>query len=204
MKKMLKTFNGGVYQYFIDNYSPVMYKGAEIISTKDVKYYLRNHIGKYFMENITSNPKVDFLNLWNDFVETHKKMLFDSYDTLSLEYNPIENYRRTEEITHGSHVDVETINRGQKHSTNTDTTQPYAYNSESYSNGEKVTTDTTHDTSMDSTTTDIGEYKDNTLTYGNIGVTTSQQMIEAEIKLNQYNLAKWFINLFVFENLFYC
>lgn len=125
------------------------------------------------------------------------------YKTLSLEYNPIENYSMTEtenvQDTHKGTIE----SNGNNTNTYTETTlvndtsnnQLWGFNSTDSVNSDKQTGDTTRDveSTMDSThkntdreTKDITS--DRTLKRsGNIGVTTSQQMIESERQLWLWN-----------------
>lgn len=125
------------------------------------------------------------------------------YKTLSLEYNPIENYSMTEtENVQDTHKGTLESN-GNNTNTYTETTlvndtsnnQLWGFNSTDSVNSDKQTGDTTRDvdSTMDSThkNTD-SETKnitsDRTLKRsGNIGVTTSQQMIESERQLWLWN-----------------
>lgn len=125
------------------------------------------------------------------------------YKTLSLEYNPIENYSMTEtENVQDTHKGTLESN-GNNTNTYTETTivndtsnnQLWGFNSTDSVNSDKQTGDTTRDveSTMDSThkNTDM-ETKDITSDRtlkrsGNIGVTTSQQMIESERQLWLWN-----------------
>lgn len=123
------------------------------------------------------------------------------WDTLSFEYNPIENYKMTEEmdgdttdITYGN-TETDTLVHG-KTQTRTDNltevseTGIQGFNSASYSASDKYTTDNTGTQTYADTGTDTNtkartgkdtHERNYTLTRsGNIGVTTSQQMIESE------------------------
>lgn len=125
------------------------------------------------------------------------------YKTLSLEYNPIENYSMTEtENVQDSHRGTLESN-GTDSNINTENTivndtsnnQLWGFNSTDSVNSDKQIGDTTRtiDGSMNAThkntdteTKDITS--DRTLKRsGNIGVTTSQQMIESERKLWLWN-----------------
>ena len=125
------------------------------------------------------------------------------YKTLLLEYNPIENYSMTEtENVQDSHRGTLESN-GNNSNTNTENTivngtsnnQLWGFNSTNSVNSDKQIDDTTRniDVSMNSThkntdteTKDITS--DRTLKRsGNIGVTTSQQMIESERQLWLWN-----------------
>lgn len=132
------------------------------------------------------------------------------YKVLSAEYNPIENYSMTEEETPDiTRTETPNITRGKTTSAKSDFTvttdadtasDVYGFNSNSpvpqgESNG-KSTVTTQGDADKNVTTeneTETGtrterETGKRTLTRsGNIGVTTSQQMLESEIKLWEWN-----------------
>ena len=154
------------------------------------------------------------------------RRLFDfdrMYESLRMEYSPIENYDRIEDIKReykDSGTDTETLTLGSSttssHSgTDTDSTQGSgsnekgvsAYNEDGYTNREKDTethnsnntqtynsTVTNTGSGSDKTQTDYGKQRtetENTRIHGNIGVTTSQQMIESEISLRaKYDIYK--------------
>ena len=125
------------------------------------------------------------------------------YKTLSLEYNPIENYSMTEtenvQDSHKGTVESDTTDT----STNTENTivndtannQLWGFNSTDSVNSDRQVGDTTRNVNdtrnathknTDTETKDITS--DRTLKRsGNIGVTTSQQMIESERQLWLWN-----------------
>lgn len=125
------------------------------------------------------------------------------YKTLSLEYNPIENYSMTEtenvQDTHKGTIESNGNNTDTYIETtlvdDTSNNQLWGFNSTDSVNSDRQTGDTTRDveSTMDSThkntdreTKDITS--DRTLKRsGNIGVTTSQQMIESERQLWLWN-----------------
>ena len=138
------------------------------------------------------------------------RRLFDferMYEALRVEYSPIENYDRKENTTRNyenSGTDKESTTLG---STTTSTNigsndnenKVSAYNESDYTNREKDTQ------SYNSTLTNTGSGTDVTQTeyglkrkeveeirvHGNIGVTTSQQMIESEMSLRaKYDIYK--------------
>lgn len=134
---------------------------------------------------------------------------------LELEYNPIENYDRQEEWTdartgQGITNSTSTSDGGHTlntHSESTDETGKSAFDSSEYSPYEK-----NHDST---TSEDKNLYNENTVNnnayensddtshigrvHGNIGVTTSQQMLEAELKLARFNLYQQIADLFINE-----
>lgn len=154
------------------------------------------------------------------------RRLFDferMYEALRVEYSPIENYDRKEDIKReykDSGTDTETLTLGSSttsKNTGTDTNTLQgggstekgvsAYNEEGYTNREKDTetqnstntqqydsTVTNTKSGSDMTKTDYGKQRtetENTRIHGNIGVTTSQQMIESEMSLRaMYDIYK--------------
>ena len=131
------------------------------------------------------------------------------YRTLSLEYNPIENYSMTETENIKDTHNVTTENDSTDTTTNSENTivndtnnnQLWGFNSTDSVNSDKQVGDTTRnvDGSVNVTRKDTGTETKDTNTdrtlkrSGNIGVTTSQQMIESERQL-------WLWNFF--ENVF--
>lgn len=112
------------------------------------------------------------------------------YDALSAEYNPLENYNMVENYE-GGHTDDATTHITADPTKNeivsTTDSDIYGYNSSSPAPADKSTTSTTQETDTtnkyDNESTD-----DHELTRrGNIGVTTSQQMLEAELNIRRYN-----------------
>lgn len=112
------------------------------------------------------------------------------YDTITAEYEPLENYDMSETYA-GSRTDDATTHDTASPANNTisSTTNAdvYGYNSSSPSPSDRSTTTTNQGkdatSDYDNTTTE----GHNLTRHGNIGVTTSQQMAESEIALRQYN-----------------
>lgn len=102
---------------------------------------------------------------------------FDKWaEALAIEYNPLENYDRNESET--------STGTGSAASQSSGTTegQVSAFDSSDYQNKDKETTSDgtqSQSTSSGSRTSRI---------HGNIGVTTSQQMLEAELSVRRFSL----------------
>ena len=173
--------------------------------------YPYHQVSEYLKRNIT---------FW------FSRRLFDfdrMYNSLRMEYSPIENYDRIEDIKReykDSGTDTETLTLGSSTTsshtgTDTDSTQGggsnekgvSAYNEDGYTNREKDTethnsnntqtynsTVTNTGSGSDKTQTDYGKQRtetEKTRIHGNIGVTTSQQMIESEMSLRaKYDIYK--------------
>ena len=149
-------------------------------------------------------------------------------EALAIEYNPLENYDRKEDWSDTLNRGLKTNARRDSGNTrtfdNTDTTTPgttiteetqvSAYDSSSYQPSQQVTTSPTGDGDVLAHAGTIkdeygegtsGSETENSKTvrdgriHGNIGVTTSQQMLEAELKIAEWNLYEHITDLFLEE-----
>lgn len=148
-------------------------------------------------------------------------------NALNIEYAPLENYDRQEDWT--DILDSDTTNTNvDTTSENTDTTvnttgeqtdsgsvenTVSAFDADTYQPAEKSDTDNTTNTSTDttsgvdfthnSTITDTGTKDDTTVhtgrIHGNVGVTTSQQMLQAELDIARFNIVQQITDLFLTE-----
>lgn len=188
-------------------------------------YILRKNILKFDkIEDITRRIQTmcDTLYYAHDYTYTHLA------NTLKIEYEPLENYRMTEEentknsgtdtvhMDRGAHTDTTSYGerRGQDvmggaTDTGSSTHNVAPFESQSYQNVDKDETSQTYgsrtnqhtqNSVSDSMTvgshvdideTEHGHVIDRELTrYGNIGVTTSQQMLESERKVAFFNFMR--------------
>lgn len=138
------------------------------------------------------------------------RRLFDFgkiYEALRMEYSPIENYDRKENITRNyenSGIDKASTTLGSTTTstnigTNDNENKVSAYNENDYTNREKDiqshnSTVTNTGSGTDTTQTEYGLKRkevEDIRVHGNIGVTTSQQMIESELSLRaKYDIYK--------------
>lgn len=137
------------------------------------------------------------------------------YNALNSEYNPIHNFDRHEDLDENRKTTTSDNNTRNNTTTRNDTTsdsgsttednnaehKTSAYNSSSYqpsTNDTSNTKTTSNNTNtLKGNTTENGTdnrdvtsndtYKTNNHLYGNIGVTTTQQMIESEIEMRENN-----------------
>lgn len=103
------------------------------------------------------------------------------YATTVLQYNPIENYDRQEES--------ESKNRGRSEGSTTSTASATAYNSNEFADTAKNVTDGNNRNQSQ------GKYKSRV--HGNIGVTTTQQMIEQERESVKFCMTQFIIDDFI-------
>lgn len=137
------------------------------------------------LETIYPNPEI-FKQILSSWSQSKLISWQKIENALSAEYNPIENYDRTEEHN-DSYTRTLSENGGGKSET-----KKAAFNS-----SDLVVTDA--DNSSDQRNYTGGDNRTiNIRAHGNIGVTTNQQMIEAEIKLRtEYNLYNIIVNDFI-------
>lgn len=130
---------------------------------------------------------------------------FELSETLEYDYEPLENYDRTEDRSHNA-SGTEGINRDR----NTDTTssgtteqQVSAFNADTYQPQSKSISSATQGTDEGETIDrqHADEGTEHVRIHGNVGVTTSQQMLEAQRNVVQFSLydfiAKHFLKKFM-------
>lgn len=139
-----------------------------------------------------------------NFFLKNKEVFNRLYEACTLEYEMIENYDRKEFINRDS---TKTNNYEYKSNTNTkeeitgndvNIEQVSPYDGEGFKNSNKYSNDKTQENVSDLTDSgnnkndETGKEKEMNWIHGNIGVTTSQQMLESELqirpKLNIYDL----------------
>ena len=117
------------------------------------------------------------------------------FNTLTLEYDPLENYHRTE-VNSESDSDVETPTNWKKTDTSlaadnieTESNAVYGFNSSDPVPDTENERTFAHknDSEQSGTYTTTHNYGKKVETYGNIGVTTSQQMLESERNVLEWN-----------------
>lgn len=174
--------------------------GERLISNTILKKY-------YVIDKTLPSPHTDddvINTLFNEMgMILISKYMFDwskLHDAMFADYNPIQNYDSTEEITRSGDDKV---------STNTDlkqTSKVSAFNSSTMQDNAEI--DNSGLASNNYSKTDYNS-KVKTTRYGNIGVTTSQQMIESEIALRKQNFLEkimididnvWVSNLYFYKN----
>lgn len=148
-------------------------------------------------------------------------------NALNLEYNPIENYDRMEDWTDTGNkqntldftdatttkTTGKTTTEGTSEQNGFTEDQVSAFDSNTYQESEKhiVDTDESHEDEVNSTNEMLNSSKQNTegnedsesihtgRIHGNIGVTTSQQMLQSELDIARFNIIQEITNLFMEE-----
>lgn len=142
----------------------------------------------------------NFISVWADReAATFKRWV----DALAIEYAPLENYDRHEDWTDTLDSDgtSRTTGTNDTSTSGTVTTDVSAYDSSSYQPKDKVTSSETidNDTTENNTSTLDNEGIHTGRIHGNIGVTTSQQMLEAELDLGYWNIYTRITDMFLKE-----
>lgn len=124
-------------------------------------------------------------------------------NALAIEYAPLENYDRMEHWTDEADGTGSSRSVGTLDNTTTDetVTTKSAFDSSTYQPDTKVNSTTVSDTdSTDTTNTSVSnDSEHNGRIHGNIGVTTSQQMLNQELDLGYWNLYQRITQLFLQE-----
>lgn len=141
-------------------------------------------------------PDADFLSnmlsIWsNKWLHTFERWL----KALSVDYNPLDNYNRYEEWTDGKSNQGSVTLSGSTTGTSEDSVS--AFNSSTYQPDSK---NTTSNTSTSRQANDLQEDIEHSgHLWGNIGVTTSQQMLEAEFEVAKWNIYEHITDIFIKE-----
>lgn len=153
------------------------------------------------------NPLVKKFDSYNNLMASNLK---SQLDVMKASYNPIENYDNNEESTTTTGAKEENFKKG----SNTDKTEVgkglitttsdvTSYESNTFADADKVTTDESARTTTNTMgeRTDIRTEKEHVdifkkRIHGNIGVTTSQQMIESELELRKRNIITEYLKEF--------
>ena len=143
-------------------------------------------ISKIILDNgelglVYSDPDT-FKLMMRVWTKTHEEPFQRMYDALTAVYNPIHNYDRTEEWTDAEKTSYSDTNKG----TNLRQVAGWNETESADADAEKISSDNANSGSGNRDATRKGRL------YGNIGVTTTQEMINAEIdlrvQLNFYQL----------------
>ena len=198
----------GLYSYnpdLFDGFTPPVYDGAQVFDKQDfIDNLLLETEG---LEVLYSDPA--FMQM---AIEVWCRKQMDVWEelaaTMHYDYDPIENYYRrehwTDDFTHGHKKDTDLVH-GHKITMDvedTTTNSVTGYNGTAFADRDKsvFSNDDTETHSGKDTTneTNSGTDKDVRDGYarGNIGVTTTQQMIEAQRDVVQFNLMDHIISDF--------
>lgn len=146
------------------------------------------------MEIIYPEPDImkNAIGLWsNKQLESWARM----YKTMQLEYDPIYNYDRFEEWLDSNTATTHSNTNSNLNRKGSTKHQVNAFNSGiTDSNIDSIDNTDTDNTNTNSNNSAIGAHSGHL--YGNIGVTTSQQMLQSEIDISKFIVADYIIDQF--------
>lgn len=203
------------FQTYLTNQNDDLFKNLSLPDGIDRETLLDNLMNESAeFEVLYSNPYYmqDLIGAWS---KKHYRTWKKRIDALNLEYKPLWNYDRTEEwsdvTTHTGNTKDTYSNNTNANATTSDsattTNKISAYDSNTFQNDTQatssgnVTNNSSGSNSGDNTTT-LNTKDSNIRTgkaYGNIGVTTSQQMLEAEYNVAKLNIYSSIIDMYIDE-----
>lgn len=200
----------GCYQFF-NNAGDDLFKNLELpegINKQTLESNILFQGGEFEVQNANPFFIQSMIGTWSGvYAETMQRWV----DALAIEYAPLENYDRHEDWTDTLDRDNSYESSGTLDST-TDITEETtneitksAYDSNSYTPYQKTDTDSIisnvvdQDTTDSATSTQDDEAVHTGRIHGNIGVTTSQQMLNQELDLGYWNLYQRITQLFLQE-----
>lgn len=132
------------------------------------------------------------IGLWsNKQLESWTRM----YKAMQLEYDPIYNYDRFEEWLDSNEATTHSNSNSTLNRKGSNKHQVNAFNSGiTDSNIDTIDNTDTDNTNTNSENTNIGAHSGHL--YGNIGVTTSQQMLQSEIDISKFIVTDYIIDQF--------
>ena len=120
-------------------------------------------------------------------------------EALNVQYDPLNNYDRHEEWTDNDNVSGKTETSAGVNTTGQDELSVTAYDADAYHNKEKTDSSGTSESTGSSETNTDGTSTHSGHLYGNIGVTTSQEMLREELDVQKFNLIQQITDLFINE-----
>lgn len=184
-----------------------------LISNDALKNFLIKFADWSFLHTDAKTALASFLEYWGFFSSQNNENMWRAYLALNEEYNPLHNYDKDSKITTetDAHTDtqknpkVKTTNSGGT-TTSTDKTSPYDAGN-TFLNKEQTETvmpQVWTETDPFNVETDYGKQKVvvTEKTAGNIGVTTSAQMLTGELEVRVNNLVDYILSQFVKQYLF--
>lgn len=149
-------------------------------------------------EVLYSNPDfmTDAVRVWSGkYLRTFTKWLA----ALNIEYNPLENYDRLEDWTDDTINTGTTTDQNTGHGTMNSENKTSAFDSNTYQPHDLTSSATTNDTNSVTNVNATNNTHRVGRAHGNIGVTTSQQMLTSELEVAVWSLYEHIADLFVSE-----
>lgn len=182
---------------------PNFFDDADIdarLDREEIKIAILERCGTLFP--LYTNSQM-FKTFSDSFFKRKSKVITKLIDTTELEYNPIHNYDRSESVTR--EYDENGTNTGTVGSNGSSGSEDKvsAYDSDDYQPRNKRDETLNNEETRNLADTRKGKETTTTKTSGNIGVTTTQQMITSEREVVLFDVYKWIAIEFE-QNFFIC
>lgn len=196
----------GLYN-FVEQSGDNLFKNLIIPEAVDKDALISNILdrgGEFEVLNLDPNYTIDRIKFWSKKWER----TFEKWAAaLAVKYEPLNNYDRFEEWTttdEGSNTNSSTgTDTSHSEGSGTTDTKVSAYNNNNLVNdsqdGTENSADTNGTTTMNSSGTSNNTNVRTGRAYGNIGVTTSQQMLESELDIATWNIIEHITDVFLQE-----
>lgn len=185
---------------------------VSLVTNDDVKNYLKKFWDWMYVHPDTQLPLAAFSEYWTYFAAQNAENVYRVYLALNEEYNPLHNYDKSSKITTDTDAHTDTQKNPQVQTTNaahtiTTTDKVAPYDSSTFVNKDQSevsmpqiqTTTAAHNVEMDYGKQKVTVEEE---TKGNIGTTTSAQMIQGEKEVRREPLVEYAMDLFVRQYLF--
>ena len=177
-----------------DTQEEILVKNETIYN--EIRYYDEREIYKDFG---IAELQLSF----SEFAENWKKV----FKALALDYKPLENYNMSENYNDYYIKDKSTIkHNGSDTSTNYTTSfddTNFRNDTQTENNFSDVITEYSNTQTDENNIASNEIHKTKNTKYGNLGVTTSQQMLQSEIDIRLKNYVKMFVKAFINEIAYY-
>lgn len=195
IKDLIKDITDNLLDYTITN---VQINGNNVDIQLKTQYFLYEleKYSTFIINNKVYGTIVTFLQYWKNHIEINMQNYRQILSALNTTYNPLHNYDKTSTIT-TNRTNTNTNNNTTEQTTptqteiytNTYTSENLRENEKTISTGGVITSNSTNNDTGNETTTEN--------TKGNIGVTTSAQMIDGELKIRQTNIYSIIVTSFI-------
>lgn len=166
---------------------PIVGKWIETTNLMALDNYLNVNCGdKKVFSTIEKMEDVNRLVYISDLLSLYSYTLDGFFNSIKFEYNPIENYSM-EEITNFGNQKA-TFNAGNRKDTYTNTNKVSPFDIENFVNNDNSDGTNSSDAYTDTSITD--SYENKLTRKGNIGTTTTQEMIISERKVVDFQFFK--------------
>lgn len=180
-------FRSGVSVRWVDHYGENpenVYRKAPSIEPGEFLDVLFSEAGHFDTIYSSAEELEKHFNLW---IRRSKTRWDNVYSTMCYQYNPINNYDRTETYTEKIIGKSDVIVNGNTSANGTQTNKVSAFNQKDYTDREQIIDSSSGTSKQDSNANNTQDVTRTIKVGGNIGVTTTQEMLEAERKLWKFD-----------------